>query len=371
MNGRRIYIETAVSWVLFLLVMQFAHASYAFAAYESEPNDDLASATKLSDGVGCGGRLSSKTDEDWFEFELDRNSKVEYVFDNDLYSNGLTSSFWSISVLDAYSNILQANGLGPNHDLTNFIGLKPGRYYLHIKKGANYSSTATYRLTITIDSLSNVELEPNDEQSNATEIFDGIGCQGKLASKGDVDWFVFSVDQNSKVKYLFGNGVQSNGLTSSFWTISIYDSFGNALQTYALGPNKDLSGFIGLKTGLHFIEIKKGANYSSNSTYVIKVDLDPGANVELEPNEDADHSTLIYRGRSYEGKLSSKNDKDWYRFSLSKRTTLGYLFYHEPMSTGLSSSRWILRIYTAGLQELKAMGIGPYYPVSGSIDLNG
>jgi len=260
--------------VCLLLVM--VPLSNLFAATEIEPNNDSSTATYISSDIYYSGRTSKSRDYDWFTFTINDPSMINYSFIHDPPEGSSKTPYWRIYIKDSNNNTIKSH-IDERNEIHDFIGLDQGTYFFRIQPGAtlSYIYSSTYYLKISIEKTNSVEIEPNDEASEATHIIADSIYDGKTSDSRDYDWYVFTLNTVSKVNYSFTHDPPEGTSKTPYWRIYIKDSNYNNLKSH-LDERNEIHDFIGLDQGTYFFRIQPGAtlSYIYNTTYHLKINLE-------------------------------------------------------------------------------------------------
>jgi cysteine-rich repeat protein len=140
---RRIYSSSDIAYTL--------SSRIETGVLESEPNDDVASATSadmVDGGLNVFGNIPSNSDVDVISFELAADMGTEEIlrFNADLIGYDSTSASWSI--LDATSTSVASGDIS---EMLSVSGLSAGTYYLELTRtSSTYWYSVTYQISATL-----------------------------------------------------------------------------------------------------------------------------------------------------------------------------------------------------------------------------
>ena len=117
-------------------------------AYEIEPNNTFATATKAAFGVPLSGQISSSADKDLFLYVADGAGLFSIDFSD---PNG---SFYAtvVSLLDSSGNVLGSISGATATKLETYVG-SAGNYYVQLSKAV--ANGSQYSLTVNIQQSDN------------------------------------------------------------------------------------------------------------------------------------------------------------------------------------------------------------------------
>ena len=210
------------------------------AAYE--PNNTFQTASKIELNAGAQKMFLGGGDEDWYAFTLDETQIVTIGWDRDS-SYSFNRALYD-SKLEMYNNSKGEYGDGYWETLT--AGLEPG--YGDPDSGKSFA----YSLIVKSETLPKPDFEPNNSPQQAHPISLGFSADALLVSKGDDDWFVFTLDATKQVVIAFK--AYDNGLPSAY----LADAYGNSIQNIGGGSVSPV-----LKAGTYSVKV---SDYSSDTS---------------------------------------------------------------------------------------------------------
>jgi len=164
-------------------------------AITDDHGDSSNEPTSIFAGATVFGNLETIGDEDWFSFNASEGV---------LYH--ITTSTSSLS--DANLSLVSTNGVARimiddsgSDDVINWMAPNSGTYFIKVRSATGLSTGAySVRMTTTTDDYS-------DSSLGATEISAiGVSTTGILETSGDVDWFWFSVQPETKYIITLASG---------------------------------------------------------------------------------------------------------------------------------------------------------------------
>ncbi|EXJ17195.1 hypothetical protein [Imhoffiella purpurea] len=283
---------------------------------ETEPNDSLITADKLTPEISFWGQNYSSADQDWYyvtSASANQNLTVSFAVPESVAGADLSAGnpgVWNLSIRDAAGNVfanfntdvigaLSADANAVTYTAT--LGLV-GTYYILVKPIDNLTTNQyTYNITAflqdsALDSGQPVvgfydsEIEPNDLPSASNPLATGVAMYGlinltfngvvtdpddettEVWGQGENDWYVYYTDGNEMVTLSF---CAREGCGVGDWNVQIFDkasadaweSLTNAgISTTGLTPllsintdtadNKQITYNLGLKDpGYYFMKV--------------------------------------------------------------------------------------------------------------------
>jgi len=299
--------------------LSFAGVAGAQTAQDSlEPNDDRSSAVNTGSGDSYDDlTIHDSEDEDYYAVEAEAGERItadiEFTDDNgdiDLELQDASGSYLdgSISVSDGES--------------VEYIADSDGTYYVRVYGfgGATNSYDITTDTTET-DYGGEDSLEPNDDQSSATQLGSG-GSYENLTVHNSEDQDYFAVDATA------GDTISADiefSDTSGDIDMDLEDSSGTALDSsYSVSDDESVEYTV-QSNGTYYVRVHpwsgapNGYNISVETT---EGDVDTSGD-SLEPNDDRASATQLGSGGSYENlAVDSDEDEDFFSVEATAGDTI-------------------------------------------------
>lgn len=315
---------------------------------ESEPNDELSEADDIDTNVNYSGTLKDDNDVDYYRLYLNRKGKINIKFSHSKIDDD--NEFWNIALFSTEeNNLLEFNSSGKNAEtMSSSTRVGAGLYY--VKVASRYSHCdERYKITIQYESEdSSYESEPNDDLSaDAMNITPGKKYIGNLTNNSDVDYYKFSVSEKSKVWLDFSHDKINEDNT--LWEVSLFgDSEGDLLKLYSTGENAKMSSeCIRVPAGDYYVFIK--SYYWCNLDYTFSVYAKKeGTNAESENNGDYSIATKINFDTGITGNLQSRDDIDFYTFTIKNTSSIKICFTHSILDNNYTFWKYELHSMNSG-----------------------
>lgn len=253
-----------IAFVLVLTALSFPVS----AAFEIEPNNDMAHATSISVNTKVSGSLAYSNEDDYFKFTLSRDGMISLTMKSGLESGGYTQNTY-FYVLDSSGKELQFNIVYDsdiNSTVGMALGLAAGTYYIKVNRSWENNQ---YEFTVNYKQSEFCEKEPNDNRASATTIQPNTMNKGASNSYiyGD-DYYRFYLPENGRIS------IVSKHLSSSSYgessRIRLYDSNNNELyDMWVDNGNLDntVGDPVGLAKGTYYLLFNGSCEYSIGVTY--------------------------------------------------------------------------------------------------------
>jgi hypothetical protein len=302
---------------------------------EKEPNNFPGNALELPLNKGVKGYIGKPygpqkdPDRDFFKFTVPPGQP------RNLWArvSGVSGLRIALEVREGRSygtlKVVSAARVGGDATLTN-LTLEPGNYYFRVRerwtgKTHHHNEKTPYVLRWSLSELAaGDEREPNDELYQASEFTVGQRGSGYLGNSGDRDYYkVFfgEIDEAARLR------VEITGLSGVKLRLHLFD--GTLKPLVQRGGRRGQSVvFRNLKLPRvkdHFyIKVVADDGKNDRHPYTLKVRRDAvGSGVEREPNDKLRLAMRLSGERgSVKGILESKQDRDTFRISVSRSTTL-------------------------------------------------
>ncbi|MBU1075955.1 MAG: hypothetical protein KKH98_01595 [Spirochaetes bacterium] len=310
-----------------LMIKEYTHDD----TMEMEPNDKLVEANfiNITNGYIKGyfnpaiNLVIDGDDQeaDWYKFSTTGKSNV--------LSLEITSIPDIDPVIELYNNLgfmikkADSMGLDEPEILKNFGLLNSGEYFIKVyNKNKNSQNERTpYQLYLGLKELiPQFEMEPNDSINKANFLKTRI--QGYINPLSDQDWYEFTVDEEKAIYNISITPVNSIDMS-----INIYNSIGEKiydLNAYSVNEAEIIPNLL-LSHGQYFLSVSdssnKNQNYLDHYTLILKKQPFDN-NWEYEPNDLLKQAIETDINRSIHGYISSAQDSDTFKFSISSQTSI-------------------------------------------------
>lgn len=242
--------------------------------WETENNNAKSKADQIAVNTTVNGTTTNILDYDYYTFTLTEKGFFYIDFKHEPLMNSYT--FWKIRIFDSEGNEVDGveNGYnavsGEEDEKTGVYGVDVGAYYILISGGKDRFSTVDYNFKVCFTASNEWETENNNLIEYSDTFVLNAKINGALTTKGDVDWFTFDVQNDTKVQVFFNHQMISQ--EKECWTCILYNDRLDILYKASFSGNseKSVSDYIDLSVGKYYfkiIEADKGK--LSNATYSI------------------------------------------------------------------------------------------------------
>ena len=224
---------------------------------------------------------------------------------------------------------------GTQKEITGFSispnEVKEGKNTITISK--NGLSDKIEIIAIDRDTITENEVETNDEISSANDIDVNVKYSGHLYNEEDVDFYRLYIKQKGNIYIKLSHAkIDDSG---TFWRVSLLSQEEKSiLEIESNGKNVETtSSKARVSSGVYFIKVSK--YYYSNEKYTLSTLFEEeDDSFETEPNDDLNNQAmLIDLDKTYTGNLTTKDDIDYYRFTLSEKRKVWIDYSHPKTST--------------------------------------
>ncbi len=237
--------------------------------WETESNDNVNLADKISLDKWYNGALSSSSDVDYYKFTISESgySTISLKHTNLADSN----TYYYVYLYDSsftQLTVLSSTGFEESKALEKY-GLGKGTYYLKVtaldtKNLATNYSNEPYAIKVSHKAVSNWETENNNKFNLADKVKLGTPISG-ITTDGDTDIYKFTISEKTWINIAFSHA--STGSTEKQWHVRLYDSLGNTV--YYDARNKNVNAYMYVQ-GTSTYNSLSGMQLSAG-TYYIKV----------------------------------------------------------------------------------------------------
>jgi len=272
--------------------------------YEIEPNDTWQQANILNTDKPVNGQLSTAMDVDIFS--VDVLSPQYFILSCDSEAGNYPIQIQLIRSLDMFP-LLDIPILA-SHPLHLPMGLSTGRYYIML---ATTIANQAYELKLT--STDNIyEILPNNTLENASPMISDQVIGGSLVMN-QKDFYSFEVP----VPEFIGIDFQSQGekIVSIFHNDDTHRI--DEIHVPADSP-KTLS--LGLGKGIYYMRVSSTSGTITPDPYCFTMYALSDTHLEIESNNTPRVATPISKDNWKQGRLFSRDDKDWYGFAIPVTT---------------------------------------------------
>lgn len=223
---------------------------------------------------------------------------------------------------------------GTQKKLTGFslsaTKIKAGTNVLKITK--DDVSTEISLNAVEKDSITEKEIEPNDDISTANDIETNVKYTGMLREEGDVDYYKIRLNKKGKITLRFRHPkIDSEYI---YWNVYLMgmDETEKTRMDVSGEESECISNGIRVASGVYYVKI--ASNSFSDEKYVLTVEFqEEGDEYETEPNDDLTQAMAIKTNKAYTGNLQNSYDVDCYSFSLQEKRKVRLQFSHAKMNS--------------------------------------
>lgn len=320
---------------------------------EIEPNDVYTNATMLPLNTPCNGTTKGFYDYDWYKITLPKAGKLDLIMNHDLLIGaGYSDSVYSIDLYanDGSTSFISVKSAGT--DTTTQVpsmGVAAGTYYIRIR--AEESQLISYKITAKFTETSLWEKEYNDTYSTASAIATGKTYSGSSSNYSDVDYYSFKITKAGLVSITFTHQNYMN--SSRYYKIKIVNSKGTEFAEFesnGTDTKKSLSN-LGLPAGTYYAVVDGDYNTPAD-VYKLNIGYKASTACETEYNDTTTTADTLKLGVKYTGATiqGDKDDKDYYKFSLSEPGYISLSFTHANYNS--SNSYFSVMLYDSRVNEL-------------------
>ena len=289
---------------------------------EVESNGSETTATQLIENQTARGQLAGTSDVDVYQISMNAAGLVSFSFDSpydDLYT-----PYFDLRVTDA-NDVVYAGGQTGTDIVSEVYLPGAGEYFVQVESSDYWYTDDQYGLSYQqVTRNYAVESESNDTAATANALTLGNQIQGQLSSVEDLDVFSFNLSASSIVNFVFDS--PENDAYADYFEFSVFDASGTMYGGAATGQDASAEIFLP-SAGEYYVSVGSDDYWYSGLQYGLTASLvDRDYDMESEGNETFQTADTLVLGREMRGQLSSVDDLDAYRFSVSGPQLLEFTF---------------------------------------------
>lgn len=341
---------------------------------EQENNNAPQNANELTPGKAMRGALTYDKDIDYYRFTLAKPGKLDFRFEHEYFDDG--STYYQVKIApdgnDTLIKDLSYSGR-ENDDTTYPFYLDAGTYSIRVE--SYYHTLIPYAITLSYTAMNDIELENNNSFNTATFINVNTRIEGSFSVKNDQDFYVFTLDAPGCVEFEHQHEYFDDG--STYYVATLYDAPRNDSQLFTenfSGRNNDFLRYgVYLPAGTYYVQYKP--YYHTVQPYAFKFIYTPMDNIEMERNDDYQSATEIEINKVYYGSIITKDDRDYYKFTLDETSEIvinfnfsyaddGSTYFKIALDTGANNKN---TYYSASINlRNNAVETNPFYLPAGT-----
>ncbi|MGN0559697.1 MAG: InlB B-repeat-containing protein [Candidatus Fimenecus sp.] len=328
------------------------HAS-AGGFFESESNNDYASADTLPLSSSISGKMDSSSDIDVYKISTTSNGKLSVSFHHTYDSNSRV--YWAITIYQyangQYNQLSSKTIYGSDNEIISLpvVGaIASGVYYVKVSTYWENTAGVEYSIANTFTATEYAEKEVNDSYSSATVCTLGQTYSGCMGSDADVDYYRLDTNKNGKLSLTF-NHKNSND-SKVYWNITIYQYANgqyNQLSSKTIyGRDNEIISLpvVGaVASGVYYVKVSTYWENTAGVEYSIANTFEGTEYFEQEQNNTYDAANICQHGRIYSGCMNNSDDKDYYKLVHSSNEPVNIVFSHDTADD--SRVYWYVKVY--------------------------
>ncbi len=338
-------IKTIGALIVFVMMIAVVPTmAYAESDITVDNNDTSNSATALSSKEAVTGVISSKEDVDFYQYTVDVTGYFYFTFKN----LSTKEANWNITIYDSYLNVLDTwKSRSFTEDSYTYNFAKGTVIYFKVEY-YSYGEAVDKEYSISVNATDDMswEQEYNDTKDTATVLNSKSAKHGNLYTKGDVDFYKYTVDVSGYFNFTFKNLATKEGN----WYLTIYDSSLNVLDSWKSRNFTENSYTYNFKKGtvLYFKVEYYSYGEAVGKEYSIEVNAKQDSSWEQENNDTKKSATTIKSNKEIHGNLYIRDDVDYYKYTVDVSGYFNFIF--KNLTT--EAANWNLTIYDSSLNKI-------------------
>lgn len=179
--------------------------------------------------------------------------------------------------------------------------------------------------TVSAADVQTNEIESNNESTQATTIAVNQPCAGMLNDKDDIDWYKVTTTEAGymKLKFDFDYATYYQNIRAGF-DFEVYNSQFHEIYSYEQAKDSFVSSrILPYEPGTFYIKIStKSYSPASGIPYSITMQQVKSDAWEQEENNTQQTANTIKLDKKYSGVIGSDKDVDWFKFKVTKDTSV-------------------------------------------------
>ncbi len=288
-------VATGATYTLSVVSATVEGVDHSLVKPEIEPNDTLGEATVIKSSdikekaftEWYHGAIS-EGDVDYYTFNVAVTGFIQFEIRNSDNSKGSYTADVVYTLGNGAANqVIGSIDIGAldKTSKSGDIGLKAGTYA--IKVSGNNGSTGGYLIRIYIEPDANSESEYNDSREYANALANDSLKFASISTPKDVDFFSYAANKDAKITVTPDKDDKDRYDPAGNWTVQLLDSNISVVTTVTVTADADATFDMTDKTGVYYIKVSSGSNYSK-SNYIVKAQ-------KAEPTKDDSDKSLIDR----------------------------------------------------------------------------
>ncbi len=243
------------------------------AGWEAENNNNADKAQEIQPDTTVSGWINYKDDVDWYKVVLDAPGAVSYTFSHEFVDNEAT--FWTTKLfyLDNNQEVILVDdqtfiGTDDEEFTSPKAGLPKGTYYLKVTSAKGWTNAGKYSIRMNFDKSSDWESEKNNTMKTANSIDLGTTINGALSVAKDVDYYKFTLSENTNVTMKFEHDINKIVDDNNYWAVTLYSEYEEKLGSYTIVGRTKGTETLDSKTldaGTYYVQVQAAKNSSTNT----------------------------------------------------------------------------------------------------------
>ncbi|MGO0063622.1 S8 family peptidase [Brevibacillus fluminis] len=290
-----------------------------------EPNNSMSNAKPFPIESQIRAQLGSTDTVDWYYIDVPYSGKVSFT---SLVTSKISTPMAATFYVEDRQPVTYYLGNGD----TLSIPSKAGRVYVKLERSGGVESF-TYTLTSSF-AIGSDRYEPNDNQTQARPLPPGnhVSIIGNYDKPGDRDWFSFYARDYGRleVELTPDNERMDPALNIGKEGSQMYEYVGGDRDNPGVKASLDVS------PGKYYIRTYDYSGSPVNGEYSLTVDYTPVRKDTNEPNDTYRQATKLGSGSLMTGTLATRNDYDWFQFTVDYESYVTIKAPNIPVQSGVT-----------------------------------
>lgn len=182
------------------------------------------------------------------------------------------------------------------------------------------------------------EVEPNNSFGKATTINTDSAVEGRIATPGDVDWYLFEVKNQGELQLSISNVAPALTIDVRLWNAN-KDTISDWIRPLAKGG--DTAGVVDLPAaGRYYLEVAEDSGAAaSDQAYSVQTIFSATAEID-EPNGTFGNASVLALATPLQANILPVGDADWYQLAVDQHGELQVTISQVAAELALALRVW-------------------------------
>ncbi len=310
----------------------------------AEADDSAGGAYLVNLDQEVSGVFEKNDNTDYYTFTLHTAGNVTVTLKHDNASSKYELVGYIYQVGDLKNDLHELRLQNTSQSTYVQEGLPAGTYYFKINKTGTGADLEQYQLMVNFEASDFYEKSPNDKEENATPMGLNQEYTGNLHNSSDKDFYKITLPSD-------GNVTVTLNSPGGKMVIHLYLSGNTSTSLHDLQMDQDVhfaSIQEGLAAGDYYLKVLSLGGLWDSGQYHLTVAFEASDFYEKSPNNNVETATpIVSLNQPYTGNLSSSDDRDFHKFTLSTMENITLVLAQDNPRTS-NVEYWEVTLYQGG-----------------------